>query len=85
MNERVLDFAGRGAENVRARAFNEMLARVAAARPGTDLVDWTAAVDAYVAAGEPDGPFTTDSVHPAPAGQRALARLYRQALDSCPG
>lgn len=83
VNERILDFAGRGAENERARAFNAMLARVAASRPGADVVDWTAEVDAYVAAGEPEGPFTTDSVHPTPAGQRALARMYHRALDAC--
>lgn len=83
VNERILDLQQTGL-TPRLQAYNQMLARVAASRPGTDLVDWTAAVDAYAAAGEPSGPFTFDSVHPLEPGQRDLARLYHRALDACP-
>ena len=83
VNERILDLERTGL-TPRLQAYNQMLARVAASRPGTDLIDWTAAVDRYSAAGDPSGPFTFDSVHPLPPGQHDLAQLYHRALDACP-
>lgn len=63
-------------------ALNEELRKLAKAR-GYDVIDWAGAVNADVAAGEPKGPLTTDTVHPTPEGERRLSELYRTALDNC--
>lgn len=66
----------------RAVALNAEIRRVATSR-GHDVIDWSALVGRYLAAGQPDGPITEDSVHPTERGQVELAGLYREALDRC--
>jgi GDSL-like Lipase/Acylhydrolase family len=69
--------------NVGARQLNDRLHAVAAANPRVRIVDWAKIVDDYDAAGDPDGPITTDTVHPAPAGQKLLLDAYRASIASC--
>jgi lysophospholipase L1-like esterase len=71
-------FADRSAE------LNRSIAELAAADPRIDVVDWSAAVAAYEAGDQADGPILTDTVHPSPRGQLALAARYAEALASCP-
>lgn len=66
----------------RTTALNAEIRRLATSR-GADVIDWSGLVGEQLAAGEPDGPITDDSVHPTPLGQAKLADLYRVALDRC--
>jgi lysophospholipase L1-like esterase len=71
-------FADRSAE------LNRSISALAAADPRIDVVDWSAAVAAYEAGDQADGPILTDTVHPSPRGQLALAARYAEALAACP-
>jgi hypothetical protein len=66
-----------------AHRLNDAMRAMAAADPKVRVIDWAQIVIDYDAAGDPDGPVTTDTVHPAPAGQQRLLDAYRSALDSC--
>lgn len=66
----------------RAAALNDELRTVASAH-GAGVIDWAAAVDAELAAGEPNGSVTGDTVHPTPYGEQLLAGLYDDALAGC--
>jgi hypothetical protein len=69
--------------NAGSRALNDQLRALAAADSRLRIVDWAKIVEDYDAAGDPDGPVTTDTVHPAPAGQKLLLDAYRASIDSC--
>ena len=62
---------------------NQQLLQVAAAVPGTTIVDWYAA-----SAGHPEdfmwGDLSGDGIHPGPIGSEAMAVLITQAVDSWP-
>jgi hypothetical protein len=60
------------------RAANALLVRKAAATPRLRLADWAGYVDAH------PGTLSTGNVHPGPAGYRARASLYAQAVAGCP-
>lgn len=81
VNEQLADPAD-AATRDRAVAYNAELRRLAAAR-GLTVVDWAGAVDAAAAEGPGGEALTVDRVHPSEAGQRVLARLYRDTLDRC--
>lgn len=66
----------------RAAAINAAWRRLADAH-GVEVIDWSATVAAELAAGEPDGSVTSDTVHPTPYGERLLAGLYDEALADC--
>lgn len=66
----------------RAAALNDELRQVAADH-GARVIDWAAAVDAELAAGEPNGSLTVDTVHPTAYGESLMAGLYDDALASC--
>lgn len=68
--------------NRRSASVNADLTALARER-GFSVIDWAGAVRTYLAAESPDGPLTLDSVHPAEAGQRLLARSYADSLPSC--
>jgi lysophospholipase L1-like esterase len=63
---------------------NQAIAAIAADDPRLDVLDWSAAVRADEAAGHPDDPLLTDTVHPTRRGQHVLAALYADALAACP-
>ena len=62
---------------------NQQLLQVAAAVPGTTIVDWYTA-----SAGHPEyfvwGDLSGDGVHPGPIGSEAMAVLIAQAVESWP-
>ncbi len=66
----------------RALVFNLDMRRLIAGHR-VNVIDWSAAVSAYNDAGAPDGPITSDTVHPTEAGRKLLAKLYKEALDGC--
>jgi hypothetical protein len=56
-----------------------------AARRGWRVIPWDRIIRDYDAAGQPQGPWSSDTVHPTPeAGQPLLINGYREALASCP-
>lgn len=57
--------------------------RAMAEERGVGIIDWSAEVGRQLEAGEPDGPVTTDTVHPTDLGQDLLIGLYEDALDTC--
>lgn len=66
----------------RAVALNAEIRRLAQGR-GFDVIDWSTYVGDYVAQGEPEGPITSDTVHPSELGRKKLSDLYRQGLERC--
>ena len=67
----------------RARAYNDALRDLAAERD-VGVIDWSAAVGEQLAAGEPGGSVTFDTVHPTdPFGEELLLGRYAAALDGC--
>ena len=66
-----------------AQAINAGLALRAQRRHRIDLVDWSGMVGNYLAAGQPNGPLTADSVHPTELGQQMLADAYDRVLNGC--
>lgn len=66
----------------RAAAVNAEWRRLADEH-GAEVIDWSATVAGELAAGEPDGSVTSDTVHPTPHGERLLADLYDEALAEC--
>jgi len=82
VNEGIVTAGGSAAD--RAAELNRSMAALAAADPRIDVVDWSAAVAAYEAGDQADGPILTDTVHPSPRGQLALAARYDDALSACP-
>jgi hypothetical protein len=83
INEAILSTSSPGVD-ARAFVFNFGL-RQLAADERLDVIDWAKAVKDDLAAGSPDGPLTSDSVHPNATGQKLLATLYHRALDACTG
>lgn len=53
---------------------------VMAAAHGWHVIPWHAVVDQYLEAGEPEGPITSDTIHPTDVGRRLLAAACAQAL-----
>jgi hypothetical protein len=47
------------------------------------VVDWAKVVNDYDAAGAPDGPVTTDTVHPTEVGQAMLLDEIGRELETC--
>jgi lysophospholipase L1-like esterase len=70
-------------EAPRARELNRAIAALSASDPRIDVIDWSAVVAAYEAGDQADGPIVTDTIHPSPRGQLALALRYREALAAC--
>lgn len=66
----------------RAEVFNLELNRIAESS-NLKVIDWNGAIEADQAAGSPNGELLTDTIHPSPAGQAVLAKLYKDALASC--
>jgi lysophospholipase L1-like esterase len=54
-----------------------------AARHHWGVVPWDQLVADYDAGPQPEGPLTTDTVHPTDVGKRMLADAYAKALDDC--
>jgi lysophospholipase L1-like esterase len=48
-----------------------------------EMIDWNLEIERYIATGQPEGPLLFDTVHPTEVGQRVLADLYTEALESC--
>lgn len=67
----------------RAEELNRSMTELAAAEPRVDVIDWSAVVAAYEAGDQADGPILTDTIHPSPRGQLALASHYAEALAAC--
>lgn len=78
-----IEMAGRSYAD-RSAEMNRSIAALAAADPRVDVIDWSAVVAAYEAGDQADGPILTDTVHPSPRGQLALALHYAEALSACP-
>jgi len=66
----------------RAVEYNNRLRALAAERKAR-VIEWDRIVRDYLAAGEPEGHLSTDSIHPTELGQRKLADAYRASLDAC--
>jgi hypothetical protein len=64
--------------NVRPAAYNRILRRAAARHPEVEVVDYSAWVDLVG-----NRRFERDRMHLTPVGERAFARMVRQAADSC--
>jgi lysophospholipase L1-like esterase len=47
------------------------------------VIDWAQIVKDYLAAGEPDGHLSSDTIHPTEMGQQKLAAAYLASLDAC--
>ncbi len=62
---------------LRAQAINDHIRS-----RGVTVIDWDAAMGDEIAAGLPDGPMTTDTIHPTVLGQRILAGLIADGLRS---
>ena len=72
---------GEGDPALRARSV-ELNARIrtVAATYGWHVIPWHAVVDDYLDAGEPEGPITSDTIHPTDVGRRLLAAACARAL-----
>jgi lysophospholipase L1-like esterase len=81
INDLMLNFSDVGLHD-RAVALNDRI-RELAARRGWGIVPWDQMVRDYNGGPQPDGPITSDTVHPTEVGQRMLADAYRRALASC--
>ena len=82
VNDKMVNFQDK-TMNQRAADLNRSI-RELAGRQGWGVVPWDEIVRDYDAAGSPEGPLTSDTVHPTDAvGQPKLAEAYRQALDGC--
>jgi hypothetical protein len=66
-----------------AEQLNERIRAMAAADSRVRVVDWAKVVDDYDAAGDPDGPLTSDTVHPVGTGEKLLIDAYRRSIDAC--
>jgi hypothetical protein len=77
-----IEVAGRSYAD-RSAQTNRAIVALAATDPRIDVIDWSAVVAAYEAGDQADGPILTDTVHPSPRGQLALAVRYADALASC--
>ena len=67
----------------RINQVNDGLRRFAARDRRVSVIDWSAWVQRYQAAHEPQGHLLYDTVHPTDLGRRLLTQLYVQALKSC--
>jgi hypothetical protein len=65
-----------------AKRINDRI-RQAATAHGWSVVDWNQIVEDDIAANSPNGPLTTDSVHPSPTGQRVLIDAIRDRVQQC--
>lgn len=66
----------------RAQQLNAWILATASDR-GWYVIRWDLEVRQYDLSTQPEGPITSDSVHPTLAGQHRLAGLYRDALARC--
>jgi lysophospholipase L1-like esterase len=66
----------------RAVEYNNRL-RSLASQHHARVIEWNRIVHDYLAAGEPEGHLSTDSIHPTELGQKKLADAYRASLDAC--
>ena len=82
INEHILSFDD-PAVTERIVAINDGLRALADGRPRIRVIDWNAVVEEYEAAGSPDGPLLSDSIHPTEVGQHKLVDLEVGALESC--
>jgi hypothetical protein len=57
--------------------------RALAARRGWGIVPWDELVKLYDLGPQPDGPITSDTVHPTEFGEHVLADAYGKALEGC--
>jgi hypothetical protein len=62
---------------------NQRIRSMPAADPRIHIIDWAQIVNDYDAKGDPDGPVTGDTVHPAAAGEKLLMDAYDASLSSC--
>jgi len=72
---------GEGSPVLRDRSveLNRRIEAMVAAH-GWRLIPWHAIVDEYIGAGEPEGPITSDTIHPTDVGRRLLAAACARAL-----
>jgi lysophospholipase L1-like esterase len=72
---------GEGSPELWARSvdLNARIEAMAAAH-GWRVIPWHEIVDAYLEAGEPEGPITSDTIHPTDVGRRLLAAACARAL-----
>lgn len=82
INEHILSFED-ATVTERIIAINDGLRELADGRPRIRVADWNAVVEEYEAAGSPDGPLFSDSVHPTEVGQQKLVDLEVSALETC--
>jgi len=77
---------GEGSPVLLARStdLNERIQAMAAAH-GWGVIPWHELVSDAIAAGEPDGPITSDTIHPTEVGRRLFAAACARALRArCP-
>jgi lysophospholipase L1-like esterase len=66
----------------RALLLNNQIRELATAH-GADVIDWSTLVALYEGSGSPDGPITSDSIHPTAVGEQIMADAYEEALRTC--
>ncbi len=69
--------------NGRASALDTYLRSLPATHPQVQLFDWQRVREIYWQAFEPDGQWTTDSIHPTPLGQVQYAAGMAAAVANC--
>lgn len=82
INEHIFQLGRDDGWNDAAISLNVELRALAEER-GIGVIDWSARVGEELEAGEPDGPVTTDTVHPTDHGIALLVDLYDEALSTC--
>lgn len=82
INEHIFQLGRDDGWNDAAISLNVELRALAEER-GIGVIDWSARVGEELEAGEPNGPVTTDTVHPTEHGIALLVDLYDEALSTC--
>ena len=83
LNENIVSFVDPDLKN-RTVEFNTKL-RAFATKHQARVIEWDRIVREYLAAGEPEGHLSNDTIHPTELGQRKLAQATRASLDACRG
>jgi hypothetical protein len=81
VNENIVSFTDPDLPK-RTADFNNRVRALATQHHGR-VIDWAQIVKDYLAAGEPDGHLSSDTIHPTEMGQQKLANAYRASLDAC--
>jgi lysophospholipase L1-like esterase len=82
LNEHIVSYE-RPVLAARAEQMNDRFQQLIEEDGDFQMIDWNLEIERYIATGQPEGPLLFDTVHPTEVGQRVLADLYTEALESC--